>query len=38
MGVFFTLTIATVAEIKRIPENLLITAENLGEANLLVGS
>jgi len=30
MGVFFTLTIATVAEIKRIPENLLITAENLG--------
>jgi NitT/TauT family transport system permease protein len=30
MGVFFTLTMATVAEIKRIPENLLITAENLG--------
>lgn len=30
MGVFFTLTIATVAEIRRIPENLLITAENLG--------
>jgi len=30
MGVFFTLTIATVAEIKRIPENLLITAQNLG--------
>ncbi|MEM6840525.1 MAG: ABC transporter permease subunit [Cyanobacteria bacterium P01_C01_bin.120] len=30
MGVFFTLTIATVAEIKRIPENLLMTAENLG--------
>jgi NitT/TauT family transport system permease protein len=30
MGVFFTLTIATVAEIKRIPENLLITAKNLG--------
>ncbi len=30
MGVFFTLTIATVAEIKRIPENLLITSENLG--------
>ncbi len=29
MGVFFTLTIATVAEIKRIPENLLITAQNL---------
>lgn len=29
MGVFFTLTIATVAEIKRIPENLLITARNL---------
>ncbi|PZV02686.1 MAG: nitrate ABC transporter permease [Leptolyngbya sp.] len=33
MGVFFTLTIATVAEIKRIPENLLITAENLGGSN-----
>ncbi len=30
MGVFFTLTIATVAEIKRIPENLLMTAQNLG--------
>ena len=30
MGVFFTLTIATVAEIKRIPENLLIMAQNLG--------
>lgn len=30
MGVFFTLTIATVAEIKRIPKNLLITAKNLG--------
>ncbi|WOD39621.1 ABC transporter permease [Nodosilinea sp. E11] len=30
MGVFFTLTIATVAEIKRIPLNLLITAKNLG--------
>jgi NitT/TauT family transport system permease protein len=30
MGVFFTLTIATVAEIKRIPESLLMTAENLG--------
>lgn len=30
MGVFFTLTIATVAEIKRIPENLLTTAKNLG--------
>lgn len=30
MGVFFTLTIATVAEIKRIPEPLLIAAENLG--------
>ncbi|MBE9077773.1 ABC transporter permease [Romeria aff. gracilis LEGE 07310] len=30
MGVFFTLTIATVAEIKRIPDNLLITAKNLG--------
>jgi len=30
MGVFFTLTIATVAEIKRIPEKLLITAKNLG--------
>lgn len=30
MGVFFTLTIATVAEIKRIPETLLMTAENLG--------
>lgn len=29
MGVFFTLTIATVTEIKRIPENLLITARNL---------
>ncbi|WP_204138011.1 ABC transporter permease [Halomicronema sp. CCY15110] len=33
MGVFFTLTIATVAEIKRIPENLLVTAENLGGGN-----
>lgn len=33
MGVFFTLTIATVAEIKRIPDNLLITAENLGGGN-----
>lgn len=30
MGVFFTLTIATVAEIKRIPENMLITSKNLG--------
>ena len=30
MGVFFTLTIATVAEIKRIPEPLLMTAQNLG--------
>lgn len=30
MGVFFTLTIATVAEIKRIPDNLLIIAQNLG--------
>jgi NitT/TauT family transport system permease protein len=30
MGVFFTLTIATVAEIKRIPESLLISAQNLG--------
>ncbi|MBE9061380.1 ABC transporter permease [cf. Phormidesmis sp. LEGE 11477] len=30
MGVFFTLTIATVAEIKRVPENLLMTAQNLG--------
>ncbi|MDV2998085.1 MAG: hypothetical protein N4J56_007790 [Chroococcidiopsis sp. SAG 2025] len=30
MGVFFTLTIATVAEIERIPENLLMTAKNLG--------
>lgn len=30
MGVFFTLTIATVAEIERIPKNLLITAKNLG--------
>jgi NitT/TauT family transport system permease protein len=30
MGVFFTLTIATVAEIKRIPENFLIIAKNLG--------
>ncbi|MEO1396131.1 MAG: ABC transporter permease subunit [Cyanobacteria bacterium J06634_5] len=30
MGVFFTLTIATVAEIKRIPKNLLMTAQNLG--------
>lgn len=34
MGVFFTLTIATVAEIKRIPENFLVTAENLGGENL----
>jgi NitT/TauT family transport system permease protein len=33
MGVFFTLTIATSAEIKRIPESLLITAENLGGGN-----
>lgn len=33
MGVFFTLTIATVAEIKRIPENLMITAKNLGASN-----
>jgi len=33
MGVFFTLTIATVAEIKRIPEALLIAAENLGGDN-----
>ncbi|MEM9092869.1 MAG: ABC transporter permease subunit [Cyanobacteria bacterium J06639_14] len=33
MGVFFTLTIATVAEIKRIPENLLMTAQNLGGGN-----
>lgn len=33
MGVFFTLTIATVAEIKRIPLNYLITAENLGGDN-----
>jgi NitT/TauT family transport system permease protein len=33
MGVFFTLTIATVAEIKRIPETLLVTAENLGSGN-----
>ena len=30
MGVFFTLTIATVAEIKRIPDNFLMTAQNLG--------
>ena len=30
MGVFFTLTIATVAEIKRIPESLLVSAKNLG--------
>ncbi|MEO1125015.1 MAG: ABC transporter permease [Cyanobacteria bacterium J06635_15] len=30
MGVFFTLTIATVAEIKRIPVNLIVTATNLG--------
>ena len=30
MGVFFTLTIATVAEIKRLPDNLLMTAQNLG--------
>lgn len=33
MGVFFTLTIATVAEIKRIPAPLLMTAENLGGGN-----
>ncbi|NMF85044.1 ABC transporter permease subunit [Nodosilinea sp. P-1105] len=33
MGVFFTLTIATVAEIKKIPLNFLITAENLGADN-----
>ncbi|MEM6426200.1 MAG: ABC transporter permease [Cyanobacteria bacterium P01_H01_bin.119] len=33
MGVFFTLTIATVAEIKRIPENLIISAKNLGASN-----
>lgn len=30
MGVFFTLTIATVAEIKRIPNSFLATAQNLG--------
>jgi NitT/TauT family transport system permease protein len=35
MGVFFTLTIATVAEIKRIPENFLVTAENLGGDNFV---
>lgn len=30
MGVFFTLTISTVAEIKRIPESFIKMAENLG--------
>jgi ABC-type nitrate/sulfonate/bicarbonate transport system, permease component len=35
MGVFFTLTIATVAEIKRIPKNFLVTAENLGGSGFL---
>lgn len=30
MGVFFTLTIATIAEIKRVPTNYIFTAANLG--------
>lgn len=30
MGVFFTLTIATIAEIKRVPTNYIFTATNLG--------